>query len=127
MSFNVPRGADQEFLLKYTLNKVPQTLTGAKIWATIRHSGTSALLFKRRNTAAGGGDSEIEIVSPQSGDTLGHFRLKFVPANTADLAPGRYYVIDVFVETAGGKRYQVIRYAVFEVGAAATLDFSVDP
>lgn len=126
-TFSVPRGADDEYILTFEDGGSPQSIDGCKIWATVKTAanaqGGGAAAFRRRNTLAGGGDTEIEHLT-QSGETLGKFKLKFVPSNTSSLTPGTGYVIDVFLETAGGKRYQIVAAQVFEVALAVTTDFT---
>jgi hypothetical protein len=57
-------------------------LTTAEITATFKQFSTaSTSLFVRRNTAAGGGDTELKATSP----TNGIYEIKIVPANTSAL------------------------------------------
>ena len=51
----------------------------------------------RQNTAAGGGDTEIEFTTD---GTDGKFKIKLVPANTASLATGVYfYSAEIIIST----------------------------
>jgi hypothetical protein len=123
-TFSVTQGTDKEYLLTALDGGAPIDLTGAKLYATAKtanaaESGGSAL-FRLRNTTAGGNDSQIEVTD----GAAGQFKLKFAPSNTVGLTPGYGYVIDVFLETSGGKRYQIVAKDVLEIRTAVTTDFS---
>ena len=121
--FVVPRGTTKRFTLTVKLDGVLLDLTGAKLYATVKEriDDDAGTLILKRNTAAGGSDSEFEILTPQTGTgaLTGQCKLKFVPADTKNLKP-KIYVIDVFVVLSNGEVYQVQEPCGFEVGIAVT-------
>lgn len=65
-------------------------LTSASITASFKQHGTATTnLFTRRNTTAGGGDTEIEVLS----ETSGIYEIKLVPANTSSLTIRSLYCL----------------------------------
>jgi len=85
----------------------PKDLTGAKIWFTVKEKLTDSdanAKIQKRNTAAGGGPTEIEVTNPTGGQCEVHL----VPADTEDLDPATYHY-DIQVLLADGKTYTVTR------------------
>lgn len=127
VTFWIPKGADKTWRLTALDAGVPIDLTGAKVWATVKTialaQSSGAVTFKRRNTAAGGGDTEIQTSG--GGLTTGQLDLKMVPSNTSGLTPGSGYLLDVFIETASSKRYQIVEAQTLEVRIGVTTDFSI--
>jgi hypothetical protein len=82
-------------------------LTGAKMWFTVKEKASdpdTAALIEKRNTAAGGSDSEIKITNP----TGGAAEVYIVPDDTDEINPG-IYSYDVQVMLASGKTYTIVR------------------
>lgn len=82
-------------------------LTGAKIWFTVKDRTSdedSEAHIMKRNTAAGGSDSEILVTNP----TGGALEVYLVPADSTDMNPGTYQY-DVQVILANGKTYTIVR------------------
>ena len=63
----IVRGSDFRYSKQCLINGVPLNLTGASITFTVKNSKNGDILFQRKNTAAGGSDSEIEIISATDG------------------------------------------------------------
>lgn len=86
----------------------PVDLTGAKVWMTVKQrtgDPDSAAIFMRRNTAAGGDDSEIRVITPA---TNGQVEVYIVPSNTRGVGAGTYQY-DIQVITSDGKTYTITR------------------
>lgn len=65
----------------------PVDLTLSEVVFTVKRNGTdSNILIQKKNTAAGGGDDEIEMTDPTNGKCL----LKVDEVDTEDLAAGAY-------------------------------------
>jgi len=125
--FSVPRGSTKRFKLTTKIDDVLLDLTGSKIYATVKERIEDVgFLIRKRNTAAGGSDSEIEILLPQTGAgaVTGQFKLKFVPTDTANLTPDKTYVVDVWVVTAADEHFQVVEPGGFNITYTVTVDFS---
>ena len=88
-------------------NGGPTNITDAKMWFTIKNRTTdpdSAALIQKKNTAAGGDDSQIHFTDPVNGCA----EIYIVPEDTEDTNPG-IYVFDVQVTLANGKTYTIAR------------------
>lgn len=86
----------------------PVDLAGSKIWMTVKQrSGDpdSAALFMKRNTAAGGSDAEIKILTPT---TDGQAEVYIVPDDSEEIDPGTYQY-DVQVKLGNNKTYTITR------------------
>jgi len=82
-------------------------ITGAKVWFTVKEDlddADSAAVFQRKNTAAGGSDTEILITDGVNGVV----EIYIVPANTSSLENGKFE-FDVQVQLATGKTHTVTR------------------
>lgn len=77
----VPRGTDYIYSYCVKINNVPLNLTGASITFTVKNTKDGDIYFQRKNTVAGGGDTQIEIVSASDGLIL----IKIDRANTLNL------------------------------------------
>lgn len=88
-------------------NDVPVDLTGAKLTFTVKSKmsdpDTQAILQKK-NSAAGGGDTEIKILNAAGGSA----EIYIVPLDTDTTNPGNY-MWDVQVTLANDKTYTVLR------------------
>ena len=79
----------------------------SKIWFTVKDRTSdedSQAHIMKRNTAAGGSDSEILVTNP----TGGAMEVYLVPADSVDMNPGTYQY-DVQVILANGKTYTIVR------------------
>jgi len=87
---------------------LPVDLTGSKVWFTVKTRTSDAddvAIIQKRNTAAGGGDTEIKLTDAVNGKA----EIYIVPADTAtDVDPG-IYVWDVQVTLANDKTYTALR------------------
>jgi len=78
-------------------------LTNAEIIFSAKKNNSNTVSFSRKNTAAGGDATEIEMSDP----TNGKFKLHIVPTNTSGLAVYTYdYDIEITIST---KVYTVIK------------------
>ena len=67
----IKRGSDFKVSVQAKVNNVVLPLTGMSIIFSVKDSPNSSnILFQLRNTAAGGGDSQIEIVDADNGIIL---------------------------------------------------------
>lgn len=100
-------------------------LTGGKAWFTVKERTEDVTpLIRKRNLAAGGADTEILILVPQTdADKKGKFEIYLLPGDTSCLKPGVLYVCDAWVELAG-KRYNVVKKRTFTIDDAVTTDFT---
>jgi hypothetical protein len=82
-------------------------LTGSKLWFTVKTKTSDAdteSVIQKRNTAAGGGNDEIEILDGPAGSAA----IYMVPSDTDGVDPG-IYVFDVQTTLSDGKTYTVLR------------------
>lgn len=77
----------------------PRNLTGAKLWFEAAASYDATPIFTRKNTTAGGDDTQVEVLA-QSGATLGQCVLKLPRTLTASL-PSRAYDAAWWIEVGG--------------------------
>lgn len=93
--------------VNYSTTGNPVDLTGAKIWFTVKtrpkDEDADALVFKR-NTAAGGGDTEIKVTNVAGGQ----LDVYLVPADTENVDMGTYDY-GIRVTLANGKTYTIVR------------------
>lgn len=85
----------------------PVDLTGSKLWFTVKTKTTDAdteALIMKRNTLAGGGDTEFKILDA----TGGLAEVYLVPADTEEMDPG-IYTYDIQTILANGKTYTIVR------------------
>jgi hypothetical protein len=114
----------RDYTAKITLTidvPVPSTpldLTGALLWLSVKDetsdSDADALILKR-NTAAGGDDTEILIMDATNGD----LEVYFVPDDTNGWSEGDYW-FDLVVETSSIGRKQAVPPSCFHVGYTIT-------
>ena len=86
----------------------PVDLAGAKIWMTVKQRSKdpdTAALFMKRNTAAGGSDTEIKVLTPT---TDGQAEVYIVPDDTTEIDPGTYQY-DIQTKLANNKTYTITR------------------
>jgi len=117
----LPRGSSKSYLVRVRrVTGAAYDLTGALAYFTIRRSAddSSAVAFKR-NLAAGGSSTEIEML-PQTGDTIGHMIVHLLHADTKTLDPRRSYVYDCWIVTAIGEYHQVLHQGVLTVGGSVS-------
>ena len=70
-------------------------LTGSQITFSVKIKLSGSYIFQRKNTLAGGGDTQIEITDAVNGEAL----LKIVPANTINEELGPYQFDIELIET----------------------------
>lgn len=93
----IKRGEDFRLSLQAKLNGVPLDLTGASIYFSVKETADSAdVLFQLKNTAAGGGDTQIEVVDIDEGLLL----IKGDRNNTIEIER-RYCFCDCYVSISG--------------------------
>lgn len=100
----------------------PQDLTGVQVYLTVkRHYADETALLLKRTLDAGGEVGEIEIVEPQetTGNT-GRATISILPADTADLSPGRY-VCDVWVVLPNDEVRPVVALHPFVITPRVTI------
>jgi hypothetical protein len=122
------RGASKGWLFTVrTSNNAPRDITGAKVWFTIKNRVEDvAALVAKRNAAAGGVDNQILVVVPQTGISLGQFKVFLDLADTSALDPAAMYWCDAFVQLVGGPpldRQQVMRNRQLVIDPAVTTTF----
>jgi len=86
----------------------PADLTDAKVWFTVKTRTSDAddvAIIQKRNTAAGGGDTEIKLTDAVNGKA----EIYVVPADTETGVDPGIYVWDVQVTLASNKTYTVLR------------------
>jgi hypothetical protein len=91
----------------YDTAGTPVNLDGAKIWFTVKTKTSdedTAAVIQKKNTAAGGSDTQIKIINAAGGSV----EIYLVPADTDDVDPG-IYVFDVQTTLSDGKTYTVLR------------------
>lgn len=103
---------------------VPVDLTGAKVWFTVKNRiEDPGAVVSKRNVAAGGVDNQVLVVAPQTGVSLGQFRVRIDVADTSALDPVESYWCDAFVQRPGGPpidRQQVMANRPLVVDSAVT-------
>lgn len=110
--FHIDRGTNPTFTVEV---RDPSTdalvdLAGAKIYFTARDNA-GAVIIERKNTAAGGGDAQVEVTG------AGTFKLKFAHADTErEPVVG---ICDGFVVTAT-QYLKVIATQTFQINEAAS-------
>jgi len=125
----VTRGASRAWL--FTVNLVatgaPQDLTGALVWFTVKgRLEDVAAAITKANSAAGGVDNQVLIITPQTGISVGAFKVFLTPADTSPLSP-RTYWCDAFVQLPGSapiNRQQVMANRQLVVDPAVTTVFT---
>lgn len=93
--------------IAYDTAGTPVGLTGAKLWFTVKTKTSDAdvdAVIQKRNTAAGGGDTEIKVIDASGG----HLEIYLVPADTDSMDPG-IYIFDVQTILSDDKTYTVLR------------------
>lgn len=107
----VPKGSTGvSYTFTLALNGVAINLTGKQLTFTVAPYAGAAMSFRKRNTAAGGSDAEIEVTDAVNGVC----KVKFVAADTTSLAPG-IYVCDMWM-VDGTDETQVLPVTPFRVG-----------
>lgn len=97
----------------------PIDITGSKLYLTIRARIENVdYLISKRNLAAGGSDAEI-LIRAQTGTNIGKADVFFVPADTANIQPGTYWM-DAWVVLSTGEHYPVIQTRKFIIRASVT-------
>lgn len=76
---------------RITLGGDSYDITDAQLRFSARYKPTGELLFQKKNAAAGGGSSEIQMVDPSTGRCL----VFIVPADTEDLDGDTKYYYDL--------------------------------
>jgi hypothetical protein len=98
-------------------------LTGASIYAYMRTSASgNTYVFQKRNTAAGGGDSEIEVVGAANGDIL----IKLDDDSTA-LLTNRVYYLEIYTTISGADYIQTIIIKVRQNSTNTSASSSTTP
>jgi len=94
-------------------NDVAFDLTGFKVTFSVGNV-EGDVLYARKNTEAGGGDAEIEIIDAVGGV----LRVYIVPENTGDMTPGQEFTWDLTLEKTG---YGIVSVAGGEFVLVATV------
>jgi len=115
--------AGRDYTASFTLTvstssgNVPYDLTGASVWFHVKNSQDDAdtdALIQKRNTAAGGGDTEV-LVTDATGGVL---EVYILPTDTEEMSGE--YVYDLVVENSSGKISQAIEPSTFKVRGTVT-------
>jgi hypothetical protein len=116
--------AGRDSIVRFTLttsDPVPSTpydLTGAKAWLSVKaetiDSDSDALILKK-NSLAGGGDSEIKIIDAEGGV----LEVYFDYGDTDGWGEGDYW-FDLVVENSDEKRIQAVLPSRFRVKYTVT-------
>lgn len=115
----VPKGSTSSYTFTIMLNGAAVDLTGQSLIFSVATRAGVTPIFAKKNTAAGGGDTQIEVLA-QTGATLGQCRVKFAEADTLSLTPG-IFECDMWLVTTLGEEIQVVPVTPFRVGKAVTL------
>jgi len=86
----------------------PVDLAGTKIWMSVKQRTTDpdlSAIFAKKNSAAGGSDAEILILTPT---TNGQAEVYIVPDDTDGVNAGTYQY-DIQVQLSNGKTYTITR------------------
>ncbi len=125
----VTRGASKvwTFTVRLASNNAPRDITSARIWFTVKNRLEDvAAVISKKNVVAGGVDNQILIVTPQSGITLGQFKVFIAPADTPPLDPAASFWCDAWVQLPGGPpidRQQVMANRQLVIDPAVTTTF----
>ena len=113
---NLVRGTSKVVIVT-VLNEdgTPLNLSGGKAWLCVASQPSCPLIVDKRTGLAGGSDSQAKITDEDNGVV----KFYLTPEDTANLTVGRYQY-DVWVETAGGHRYQVIPISAFILSHSIT-------
>jgi hypothetical protein len=117
-TFKLPRGATKQWLIQVTVDGVIVDLTGAKCYFTAKLGATT---ITKLSTAAGGGDSQIQITDAAGGKYL----IKAEHADTAALN-GRGTCDSWVIPQTGpysGMHIQTVEESDFIVENAVTTSF----
>jgi len=90
----------------YDANDAVVDITGSSVWFTVKalyEDADSVAKITKKNTAAGGGDSQIALTDPTNGEGEIHI----VPSDTASMDADEEYIYDLQVKLSGGKTYTV--------------------
>jgi len=103
-------GNSEEFELEVTDdNDDPVPITDAEIIFSVKADfDDENYIFQRKNSFAGGGDTEIKITDGANGEA----EIYLVPDNTKDLSAGTY-VYDVWVKLTTGQERTVVQNRLF--------------
>lgn len=100
-NFEVDKGFDNDQAFEYQINGTAQDISSDKLTFSMFLSKTATTAtIEKQNTAAGGGDTEIEWVTD---GTNGQFTVHINPADTSSLDPGGY-PYEIKWENAAGKK-----------------------
>ncbi len=112
------RGEADDFTFTIALNSVVVDLTSVSIAMYVaRFVGATPFIVKR-NTLAGGDDSQISLLD-QSGGDRGKCVVHFVHADTIDIDPG-LFVFDLWIDD-GGEETQAIAPTTFRLKPSVRL------
>lgn len=102
-------------------NKQLQNLNGWQMFFTLkkRYDDVTPLILKR-STLAGGDDTQIVFVLPQSGTTKGLARIFLLPSDSTTLEVGDY-VCDCWAVDPGGIRTTIVAEKQFTIGPRVTI------
>lgn len=116
----------------------PGDLTDAKVWFSVKEEMAdpdSEALITKLTLNNGGGDDEIQITDPYIKETdpesryynkmVSKIAVYIVPGDTLDIEPGDY-LFDLVVQTAAGKKYQVVVPSRFCVKQPTTMALVAD-
>jgi hypothetical protein len=102
-------------------------LTGVKVWFTAKNRVEDAgATIVKKNAAAGGVDNQVLVIIPQTGASVGLFKVIIDPADTSLLDPSASFWCDAFVQMPGGppiNRQQVSANRQLIVDPVVTTDF----
>lgn len=110
-------------LVTQTTSKTAQNLQGAQVYFTVKSRFENAApLISKRTAGAGGSDTEVFIVSPQStAVNTGRVYIYLLPEDTAKLKTGVDYVFDAWVILGSGEHRPVLRGGRLTVNPRVTV------
>lgn len=88
----------------YDANDALVDITGSSVWFTVKElyaDTDSAAKITKKNTAAGGGDSQIALTDPTNGEG----EIYLIPSDTTSLDANEEYIYDLQVKLPSGKTY----------------------
>lgn len=120
----IARGEARRFTLTITDEATgePMNLAGVKLWFTVKLSAADAVpLLLKRNAAAGGDVSQIEVPAPISPTGIAYVIFTQVDTVALDV---RSYIADVWAQGSGdAEPYQILTPFQFPVTDAVKREF----
>lgn len=116
----VARGATENFTFTVSNDAGLLTLVPTdRIYFTLKTQAQLAAdpaTITKRSTAAGGGDTQIEILNQVT--ATGQYKVKLLHTDTAPLVPSEVYFVDSWIVRVTGEWIQVLEAERLSIGVA---------